>query len=298
MRSARIAASGAALLLSLPLLAACAGGASPEEAAESLTEVTADAEPPNNAELYDAEIDPKPIVDPLSCSRYLVITARGTGEPSKKQLLTPTVKAIKSARPNEVQHLDLDYPADTEVKDGGTLGARTIVDTLNVQAEACPEQSFVLLGYSQGALVIGDALDTPEYRLVGLKVGEVDQKAADRILSIVFFGNPRFLGTEPYAVGTFNPQMNGLLPRPAEGLARYADRLRDYCSAKDVICQAEFTPELNEAGHVTYYKNGMPQDGAAFVITKLAPIDTATPEESAKQDSARDVVPPTEKPAD
>lgn len=272
----------AALLLPL---AACAPTIDPSEARESLSEVTQDPAEPEAAEEYDAEAHPEPIVEPLECLPYLVVTARGTGEPSRGQLLDPVARAISEARPDEVLRLDLDYAADTDVKEGGTVGARTLVDTLNVQAESCPDQRFVLLGYSQGALVVGDVLAAPDVRLVGQRVGELTPEAAERVLAVVLYGDPRFVGGEPTGVGDFDPELNGILPRPPGSLDAYAERLRDYCVAGDFVCQASL--DLDEEPHVEYYSNGMQQDGAAFAITRLDPPSRATEDRSGERDPAR-----------
>ncbi|WP_449282296.1 cutinase family protein [Leucobacter sp.] len=259
-----------ALLAGLSLsLAACAPAIDATAARESLSEVTEDPAVPDAAEELDADLSPEPVVEPLECLPYLVITARGTGEPSRGQLLSPVARAIAEARPGEVLQLDLDYPADTDVKEGGTVGARTLIDTLNVQTEACEEQRFVLLGYSQGALVMGDALAAPEARLIGETVGEVSGAAAERVLAIVFYGNPRFVGSERFDYGSYDPGMNGILPRPPGSLDAFADRLRDYCVAGDFVCQSSL--DLDEEPHIDYYSNGMQQDGAAFAITRLDP---------------------------
>lgn len=272
MRSAKrlVAVAGAALLLA-PLMASCASTPDPQTTRDSLTEVTEDPTPAEADTTYDAELHPDPIVEPLECTPYLAITARGTGEPEKRQLLGPVVRAISEARPDEVQQFDLDYPADTDVKEGGTYGARLLIDTLNVQSEACPDQGFILLGYSQGALIIGDALSAPEFRLVGTRVGTVSEEVQDRVLSVLFYGNPRFLGSEEYDAGSYTSWTNGLLPRPQGSLSVYADRMRDYCVSNDFICQRSL--ELDDDGHIAYYENGMQQDGAAFVISLLPPLD-------------------------
>lgn len=277
---ARIAL-GAGLLL---LLAGCAPSIDPEETRDSLTEVTESPVQPDAATELDSELHPDPIVDPLDCSPYLVITVRGTGEPTKGQLLSPVARAISDARPGSVQTVDLDYPANTDVKEGGTVGARTLIDTLNLQAESCEEQRFVVLGYSQGALIVGDALAAPESRLVGPTVGEVTAAAAERILAVVLYGNPRFVGGESYNAGSYRAQINGLLPRPLGSLQAYADRIRDYCVARDFVCQSSL--DLDEQGHISYYDNGMQQDGAAFVITRLGPpLDEPARAEGAESDA-------------
>lgn len=265
-------------------LTGCAQPADPVVARESLEHVTEDPSQPDAAEKYDAELHPEPIVEPLEkCEPVLVITVRGTGEPSKGQLVSGVARAIAKEDPDETEVIDLDYPADTEVKEGGTLGVRRLVDTLNLQAEHCADQEFVLLGYSQGALVIGDALSAPETRLVGGTVGEIGGDASDRIKAIVFYGNPRFVGSEEYNRGDFDAVFNGLLPRPVAALSHYEDRLADYCVADDFVCQSGIVlrdeGEINEDGHVAYFKNGMRKQGLAFVFEKLGvkPDDTSKP---------------------
>lgn len=277
------------MLIIAPMLVACSSPPDASTTKESLTDVVEDPSPPEAAEGYSAEVEPEPVVEPLECSTYLVITARGTGEPPKQQLLAKVAKAIVSARPDETQVVDLDYPADTDVKEGGTIGARALIDTLNVQTEACEDQRFVLLGYSQGALIVGDAIASPEFRVVGATVGEVTSEAAERIAAVVLYGNPRFVGSESYNVGSFDPQLNGLLPRPPGTLDAYAERMRDYCVKRDYVCQSSL--DMDEKGHVAYYKNGMQQDGAAFVITELPPLQDDE-EDEASRDTKRDAARP------
>lgn len=280
----------AGILVAAALLAGCAAEPDATASRAALKEVAETAEDTaasDALDAFDAELHPEPTVEPIECSPHLVITARGTAEPKKKQLLGPVARGIAEARPDDVTILDLDYPADTEVLAGSTLGARTLVDSLNVQAEACPDQRFVLLGYSQGALIIGDALAAPDARIVGGRVGELTEDAAERIDAVVFYGDPRFVGSEPTGYGDFDPELNGLLPRPPGSLDRYADRLRDYCVAGDFICQSTLSPE--EAGHVAYYDNGMQLEGAAYAISHLPPRKDSEARDSEAQDpDARD----------
>ena len=265
----------ATLLLSLGLsLAACSNVPDPEENIDSLTAVTEAPAPPAAAEEYDIELHPEPIAEPIDCTPYLVITARGTGEPNKGQLLSPVARAIREALPGQVKTLNLKYPASTDVNEGGTYAARLLLDTLNVQAEACPNQSFVLLGYSQGALVIGDALSQPDGRLVGGTVGLLSEDAAARIVAVVFYGNPRFSGAESYDFGTFKENIGGILPRVPGSLAPFENRIRDFCVAKDFICQSSL--DLDEKGHVAYFKNGMQQQGAEFALELMRQAESTT----------------------
>ena len=265
-----VSSIAAVAILALPLLlslGACSQIPEPEENIESLTAVTESPAQPGAAEEYDAELHPDPIVEPRDCDPLLVITVRGTGEPKKGQLLSPVARAIEKADPDRVQTFTLDYPADTDVNEGGTLGVRMLIDTLNVQAEHCPDQRFALLGYSQGALIVGDALSAPELRLVGETVGELSEDAAERVLAIVLYGNPRFAGGEAYDVGDFDEALGGILPRTAGSFEAFADRMQDFCVAGDFICQSSL--DLDEKGHVAYFDNGMQQQGADFVIERM-----------------------------
>lgn len=255
-------------LCGLVLLAGCSTPPDAETTRDALTEVT---ETPEETQQQDqqalyAEID----VDPQECAPYLVVTVRGTGEPQIGQLLSPVVREIEDARPDAVEVMHLDYPASTEMKKGSSIGVFTLVQTLNLQVTECPLQRFVLLGYSQGALVIGDALSATADRIVGSGAGELTGAASDRIAAIVFYGNPRFVGSEPYNRGFFNPDINGLLARPVGALDTYAERMNDFCVRRDFVCQS--TMSLDEDGHVQYFDNGMQEEGAEFVIDQLVPL--------------------------
>lgn len=263
---ARATAIAAVLGLSLTL-AACSTGPDPVETRESIEDAAQDRANTDDVEAYDATLHPDPLVDPGECTPYLVITARGTGEPESGQLLSPVARLISDARPGEVRIQDLDYPADTDVKRGSAAGVRTLIDTLNVQTDACPDQQFVLLGYSQGALIVGDALVDPGARVVGLRVGEILPAASGRILAVLLYGDPRFQSEESFNFGDSVPGHDGVFPRPVGSLAAYEERVRDYCVADDIVCQT--TLDLEETGHTAYFDNGMQADGAAFVITRL-----------------------------
>lgn len=310
MSRPRLFHAALAATVALTLLG-CATPPDPEDTRDSLTEVTEDPVLPDAAVELDAKTLPEPVVDPLACTDYLIVMARGTGEPSKKQLLATTARAItrEVERRNDeitaaveagadedigdasnedagdatgerddeasladqalrtVHTTDIDYPADTEVKEGATIGVRQLIDQLNVQARECVEQSFILLGYSQGALIVGDALVAPETRLVGPTVGLLSTEAEARILAIALLGNPRFVGSEPFDAGTFDPEMNGILPRPPGSFERLSDRMIDFCVENDFVCQSSL--DLDPTAHQLYYHNGMATEAAEFVISRL-----------------------------
>lgn len=72
----------------------------------------------------------------------------------------------------------------------------------------------MLVGWSQGAAVIGDILAQPVV------------PAASRILATVLYEDPAFTSGDRFDTGGYTPRVDGLFPRPARSLDRFASRLR------------------------------------------------------------------------
>ncbi|WP_212747210.1 cutinase family protein [Streptomyces montanus] len=93
---------------------------------------------------------------------------------------------------------------------------RAVAEIYN-QAIRCPEQRFVLAGYSQGAWVLGDAL--ADSRL---------EPFYDRIDTVLLFGDPMFDPNSPAAQRTLPGQTGpGAGPRDTVGLAAYVNGPRE-----------------------------------------------------------------------
>lgn len=210
------------------------------------------------------------------CTGLSLIGVRGSTEPqSGSGLLKPIGTAISQVFPDRTSYVELEYPAtierfdppaDIDLGQSPSQGVRSLVTLLNESAMRHPDRCFVLLGYSQGAQVIGDALVSPEFRICGQEADEVSQHASDRIASITLFGDPRFTKGEPFNAGTFYPEKDGLYPRPREILHLYASRLQNYCARNDVTCQGSGG---NLQAHFEYFKNAMPHDAVRFVVRRI-----------------------------
>ena len=303
-RSATARVGVTVMLLPLALVvSACSWserGADAEETVDGITELAAGESislSPTEQEFSVTE-RPEPIAEPTPCTDVLLLSVRGTNEPDRRSLPFSVIRIIdemlvdedsaeaapedehvdgahrdasaqgnrKSSRSPKVDTVELDYPASTDMQHSGTLGVRTLIDTLNVQADQCPDQRFAIIGYSQGAMLTGDALSASEHRTVGRGVGVVSDAAADRIAAVVLFADPRFDSTEPYAVGEYDSPVQGLLPRPAGSLGDVAERTRSYCDASDFVCASG---TFNEDGHISYFTNGDRERSAAFVAQRL-----------------------------
>lgn len=87
-------------------------------------------------------------------------------------VVSNVTKALKKSRGYPVQ-----YPASSNVIADTRQGAHDIVGRLMAQAANCPDQTFSLVGYSQGAGVIHAAAD------------EIPRNLYPRIKSLVLFGD-------------------------------------------------------------------------------------------------------------
>ena len=195
-----------------------------------------------------------------------VVMARGTNESADDGLLNPVSKRIADAFAGQVQVTSLDYPATFDV-DSVDAGVKRLVTMLNGQALQCPRQRTVLLGFSQGAVVVGDALSAPKQRLAVDGNRDVLTDGAGRnIVAVVMYGDPRFNGRAAYNRGTFDAKTNGSLsPRELTALASYAGRIEDYCAGDDLVCQTSGEQE----GHRSYFSDGSQTRGADFAIARL-----------------------------
>ncbi len=206
----------------------------------------------------------EPSAGPTVCAQVRVVTVRGTLEPQiGSLLLTPLGSRIALEAGRSTTVTELEYPASM-APDSAVRGVENLTALLNATAAACPDQQLVLLGYSQGARVIGNTLNA--------RTAVTDQAAA-RIDAIALFGNPLFNGGEPYNRGSFDPALSGTGPLPSGALAEFADRLRDYCNAGDRVCQggnpaAGFGNALSY-GHFAYFVNDNRDQAAAFVHDRL-----------------------------
>ncbi|WP_336087251.1 cutinase family protein [Nocardia sp. SSK8] len=203
-----------------------------------------------------------PGTGPGDCAQVRVVTVRGTLEPqSGSLLLTPLGARIARESGRTATVGELDYPASMS-PDSAVRGVAALTALLN--DSPCPDQRLVLLGYSQGARVIGNTLAD--------RAALTDQATA-RIDAITLFGNPLRNGAEPYNRGTADAALSGTGPLPTGALAGFADRLHDYCSAGDRVCaggdpSAGFGNALSY-GHFLYFVNGDRDRAAEFVAEQL-----------------------------
>ncbi|MFD3595212.1 cutinase family protein [Nocardia sp. NPDC058640] len=165
-----------------------------------------------------------------NCADVHVVSARGSNEPggmwSKYHLGVvvgnPVYAAINDALPGTVDAYRVAYPANFDQPASVQKGNTDLVDHVVKQAAACPDQRFVLVGYSQGANVVDNAIgiSSEGAKVGGPIVATLPQQVESRIAVILLFGNPiRGIGKE--------------ITGP------YAERTLDICNDNDPVCDPD-----------------------------------------------------------
>lgn len=70
------------------------------------------------------------------------------------------------------------YPASSDFANGVAQGGLDVINRIESQSQVCPDQTFSLVGYSQGAMVMRNA------------IGNLSESLFGKVKSIVLFGDP------------------------------------------------------------------------------------------------------------
>ncbi|KAF3768144.1 family 5 carbohydrate esterase [Cryphonectria parasitica EP155] len=138
---------------------------------------------------------------------------------------------------------DIIYPATNETEtDSYFVGRAAAGAQVNAYAEACPDSKIVLGSYSQGCLIVGDALaggGGQEY-LGNATQPLISEEIGKKIIANIFFGNPRHVPYESYDFGDHPWNATGKYPRlpyQVQNLdTRYGDIIGDWCNYGDSVC--------------------------------------------------------------
>ncbi|GLY40231.1 cutinase [Amycolatopsis sp. NBRC 101858] len=191
-----------------------------------------------------------PVASAAPCTDIDVPIARGTFEPGTYGLIVgdPVYQALQnSLRPRSLSGYPVNYPADLGEPASVQKGNTDLVNHVKAQAAACPQQRFVLVGYSQGANVVDNSIGvSSDGALVGGPiVATIPAELAPRIAAILLFGNP---------IRAIGRQVTG----------PYQSRTKDYCADGDPVCQSG---GANILAHLSY--GGDASDAAAFAASKV-----------------------------
>ncbi len=219
-----------------------------------------------------------------TCPELKIIYARGSGEDQDtnasfaeiKNTLEPKLKTTTI----NYEFEDLTYPAvaigmDTlpgiiisggnayKFGDSVKTGTKNLIDTIN----ACPDTNYVLLGYSQGAIVVMNALE---------KINP------NQIIYAATFGDPKVYF--PEGIGLIPPAcqniglseyrkyapdcrtIHGILgARIPYRTEEYLGKVGTWCNKKDIMCSTFFSID----DHVNYISDGLYEDASRIIFDKI-----------------------------
>jgi len=219
-----------------------------------------------------------------------VFTARGTGEvpPNGLGLSGVHIKAILAAVPDSNATV-VEYPAST-ANYSVPYGVASANSEIAEYLDACPDSKIVIMGYSQGANVMGYVLEgadfkfTPDGTAQNYTVPPLPEKYADQVAAIVFFGDPQFninIGInsdQPYPCNVSSRN-----PRDPAVFGKFADRLEEWCNYSDFACCGTGT---TFDGHISYFSNENGTITGDFVANRLADLSAGSSSSSSASSAA------------
>jgi hypothetical protein len=203
---------------------------------------------------------------PGGCSVLHIIAARASTEPPGQGIIGSLVTLIQQHVKASVTTEAVVYPATLSNYGSSVgLGDAAMKADLTRAAAQCPNERFVLVGYSQGAQVVGDTLagggGAPG---LGPVTPGVSPALAAKVIAGIQMGDPRRMPGLSLDAGN-DPGAAGIFPRsPSESEAPFAAKLQSYCDTGDPYC----AQGNNLAAHLDYtfkYNSA----ALAFVLAKL-----------------------------
>jgi len=204
-----------------------------------------------------------------TCHDYVLLEARDTFEKQgPSRYLAGMVNNTLATVPNGTLY-DVVYPASPDLTQLTTLMGSTDINHFFTRNLAhCPDQKYSLLGYSQGATVVNEALQ---------KIDSSNTTIFNAIQSIVLIGNPYHLKDKRGNVDQFG----GNSTAPFDGILYLmgitipdmwyrSGKVLDICHTDDPVCKGIDLSSLFDFTHLEYADDKSVQMvGGKFLIDSL-----------------------------
>ncbi|GKT48266.1 acetylxylan esterase 2 [Colletotrichum spaethianum] len=200
-----------------------------------------------------------------------LIVARGSNEPPGSGRIGSVANGVVAAISGS-QIAPLDYPATFDnYSSSVAVGTGAMKTALTQYNSRCPNSKVVMLGYSQGAHVAGDALcgntqddKSDELDLDFNVTTPVIASVVDQsVIAVILFGDPTHNATASWNRGTSTH--NGLFPREnITACKAYASKIESFCDTGDIYCD-----DGNNTGvHGSYFVN-YTDDAVEFIVAQF-----------------------------
>jgi cutinase len=140
-------------------------------------------------------------------------------------------------------------------------GDEHLESRIHKDASACGSMKILLAGFSQGAHVVGDVIETFSHN---------NDSSLGHIYGVALYGDPRFNPDDKTtARGNYDPEHWGILTKREFYSTKINNRLGDWCRLKDAICQG-FNAGSTEYHEYKNYEGGkFLQQGAEMMFSHI-----------------------------
>ncbi|KAK1970919.1 cutinase [Colletotrichum sublineola] len=222
-----------------------------------------------------------------------VIAARGSNEPAGVGRIGTVARGVVAAIPGS-QIEALDYPAAFDnYSSSVAAGTEAMKTALTQYNSRCPDSKVTLLGYSQGAQVVGDALcgNTEDDKSDNLDIDfsvttPVAASVVDQsVIAVILFGDPTHDASASWNRGTST--RNGLFPREnVTACESYAPKIESYCDKGDIYCDVGNDTTVHGSYFGNYTNVAVDFIVAQFNATKKPSANGTSPTTTPKPVSA------------
>ena len=201
------------------------------------------------------------------CAQVSIITARASTENAGEGITGALVTQVVNASTQTVSRAAVSYPATLNNYNNSSLqGINALKTQLTNLVNSCPNTKVVLMGYSQGAHVVGDVLGGGQGGSLGTATPAIAANISSHVVAVATFGDPRHVASGPnFNAGTAT--RNGRFPRSAaqvSALNAFSPRIRSWCDTNDTFCAGGNSVNV----HLTYL-NRYQNAAASFVLNLI-----------------------------
>lgn len=236
------------------------------------------------------------------CPTIEFVGVRGSGEPPGFGREVDAIRAAVASGSHGVESFAIAYPAIpvnpfrglpylAEYRRSVNQGKNALTSFLNAFHTRCSTTSLVLVGYSQGAQIVGDIYQS------------IKKVIQNKIAAVAMLADPRFNPKQPVTgfhsgvdVGSYDPGLNGIwASRLFHGMVRtftsnQYPAVHSYCLKFDPICNYSPANALNcfnrvpgyYCVHEHYIDFGYTADAANWILSRLpaasAPLELVSTE--------------------
>lgn len=171
-----------------------------------------------------------------NCPDAHIIVTRASTEAPGTGIIGSLATAVTRASDQKITVEATDYPALLNpYAPSVAAGTEALTTQLTDEATNCPDTKIVVMGYSQGAHVIGDVL-AGTGRVAGFtQSAAISTDVSDKVVAVILMGDPRYVPGELFDAGT--SRTRGLFARGNDAsLDAFADRTQSYCDTGDTFC--------------------------------------------------------------